>query len=250
MSTIEKKKQIRFVTNADNFSKIPGSPIAYKATSKIISIYKKSKTLEDVCSPRQGLASADTERFLKLWYEVNSKTILFDARDALIAKHSNRKWFPINKGGSFRKWYGNNEYIVNWKNDGSEMRAFPKAVIRNPSYYFFEGGTWTAISSGSFSIRYFPNGYLFSNAGMAIFESHDKLLYIIGFLNSHLSQLFLHTLNESLNYNQGDIARLPIVETKEHNTLVKSKVEELIDVSKSDWDSFETSWDFKKHPLI
>ena len=164
------------------------------------------------------------------------------------------KWFPYCNGGEFRKWYGNNDDVVNWQDDGFEIKNFvddkgkPRSRPQNQQYYFHEGGTWTAISSSLFSVRYFPEGYLFSNAGMAIYAEPRKLKYIIGFLNSKLCQLYLSLLNESLNYNQGDIAKLPII--FENVDLVVAKVVTSIDIVKKDWDSFETSWDFQHHPLL
>ena len=247
-------KRIRYETSAEYFSKIPGCPIAYRATPVIFSAYKNAQTLEKVCSPKQGLITGNVNQFVRKWHECSIiNTYLFTNQSKA---NSNYRWFPYCNGGEYRKWYGNNDDVVNWYNDGSEVKNFTddngkqRSRPQNQQFYFCEGGTWTAISSGSFSIRYFPKGYLFSNAGMAIFVSHEKLLYIIGFLNSPLSQLFLHTLNESLNYNQGDIARLPIVDAGEMQSSVNSKVEKLISTSKEEWDSFETSWDFKKHPLI
>ena len=165
------------------------------------------------------------------------------------------KWFPYCNGGPYRKWYGNNDDVVNWLNDGVEVKGFvddkgkQRSRPQNQQYYYREGGTWSAISSSSFSVRYFPEGFLFSNAGMAIYAEHNQLLYLIGFLNSKLSQTYLGLFNEGLNYNQGDIAKLPIVKSEIEDKVCK-KVMETVEISKAEWDSFETSWDFQKHPLI
>ena len=140
-------------------------------------------------------------------------------------------------------------------NDGVEVKGFvddkgkQRSRPQNQQYYYREGGTWSAISSSSFSVRYFPEGFLFSNAGMAIYAEHNQLLYLIGFLNSKLSQTYLGLFNEGLNYNQGDIAKLPIVKSEIEDKVCK-KVMETVEISKAEWDSFETSWDFQKHPLI
>ena len=238
--------------SADNFSKIPGSPVAYWASERILSAFECSLPLSELANPKQGLITGDVNRFVRKWYECVRVNLCTSSSP----QDTNReeKWFPYCNGGGFRKWYGNNDDVVNWKDDGSEIKNFvddkgkQRSRPQNQQYYFHEGGTWTAISSSSFSVRYFPEGFLFSNAGMAIYTETKKLKYIIGFLNSKLCQLYLSLLNEGLNYNQGDIAKLPII--FDNVDRIITKVVELIDLEKKDWDSFETSWDFQRHPLL
>lgn len=241
-----------YKTTESNFSKIPGSPIAYWASIKQVNAFKYGQALSILANPRQGLITGNVDRFVRKWYECSFQKL------NLLASYSdiNRsgKWFPYCNGGGFRKWYGNNEDVVNWYLDGNEIKNFTdnkgkqRSRPQNQQYYFREGGTWTAISSGAFSVRYFPEGFLFSNAGMAIYTEKHRLKYLIAFLNSKLSKVYLGLFNEGLNYNQGDIAKLPIILNSVD--IVSIFTTDIIGVSKSDWDSFETSWDFKKHPLI
>lgn len=254
LEAIENKKCGYFYEAEQNdFRRIPGSPLAYWATEAITEVFQNSKLLTEIANPRQGLITGDVNRFVRKWYECSLTNL------NLSAKISNPqrigKWFPYCNGGAYRKWYGNNDDVVNWLNDGVEVKGFvddkgkQRSRPQNQQYYYREGGTWSAISSSSFSVRYFPEGFLFSNAGMAIYAEHNQLLYLIGFLNSKLSQAYLGLFNEGLNYNQGDIAKLPIVKSEIEDKVCK-KVMETVEISKAEWDSFEISWDFKRNPLV
>ena len=245
-----------YETSASNFSKIPGSPIAYYASDNLIRIIKQSPCLKDISIPRVGLQTNDTNRFTKLWVEVDINSVGFNYRSRKDAEISNKKWFPFNKGGSFRKWYGNNTYVVNWQYDGREIRHNTQLLnssresnigIGNTEFYFKENGTWSAISSGDLSVRYSPQGYINSNAGMAIYG--NNIFYLISLLNSKITvQKLIKVFNESLNFNVGDISRIPVL--IKNDDVINEKINYNIDISKSDWDSFETSWDFKVHPLV
>ena len=242
-----------YETNKTIFSKIPGSPIAFWGSTAQTDVFSKSKKLSDIASPRQGLITGNVNMFVRKWYECSKVNLNLSSTATDINRDG--KWFPYCNGGAYRKWYGNNDDVVNWKNNGEEVKGYvddngkQRSRPQNQQYYYNEGGTWSAISSSLFSIRYFPEGFLFSNAGMAIYSNHAKLLYLIGFLNSKLCQRYLGLFNEGLNYNQGDIAKIPILESAK-TVEINDIVVELIGISKNDWDSFETSWDFKKHPLI
>ncbi|WP_270659443.1 BREX-1 system adenine-specific DNA-methyltransferase PglX [Paraclostridium bifermentans] len=256
-----KQIKMNYVANQDNFKNISGSPIAYWASDKVINVFKYSKTLGEVADPRQGLITADNDRFLRLWYEVQLKKIGFGYANREKAKESNNKWFPYNKGGEFRKWYGNNEYVVNWENDGFEIRNFvdEKGKLRsrpqNTEYFFKEGVTWTAISSSSTAFRYFDKGFIFSNSGQCMFTS-DKLdlKYIIALNNSKITKYVLNILSPTLGFESGYIRRIPFVEIgnkhEKEKIYIDNMIEKNIEISQYDWDSFETSWDFKKHPII
>ena len=241
-----------YEVDPQRFGRIPGSPFAFWGTEKQVDAFEHSKALSVLSNPRQGLITGDVNRFVRKWYECSSANLNLSASPTDINRQG--KWFPYCNGGGFRKWYGNNEDVVNWYLDGFEVKNFTddkgkqRSRPQNQQYYYQEGGTWTAISSSSFSVRYFPEGFLFSNAGMAIYAETKKLKYIIGFLNSKLSQLYLGLFNEGLNYNQGDIAKLPIL--LGDVDLVSDRTTEIISISKDDWDSFETSWDFVRHPLV
>lgn len=254
LEAIENKKCGYFYEAGQNdFRRIPGNPLAYWATEAITEVFQNSKLLTEIANPRQGLITGDVNRFVRKWYECSLTNLNLSAK--ISDPQRIGKWFPYCNGGAYRKWYGNNDDVVNWLNDGVEVKGFvddkgkQRSRPQNQQYYYREGGTWSAISSSSFSVRYFPEGFLFSNAGMAIYAEHNQLLYLIGFLNSKLSQTYLGLFNEGLNYNQGDIAKLPIVKSEIEDKVCK-KVMETVEISKAEWDSFETSWDFQKHPLI
>ncbi|WP_042357730.1 BREX-1 system adenine-specific DNA-methyltransferase PglX [Bacillus rubiinfantis] len=269
-TAMEKKKKIKdavlnptaqycFTFEQQNFNNIPGSPITYFASEKAIATFKKGKLLGEIASPKQGLATTDNAKFLRLWHEVKINSIGF-SMSAEEAKESKLKWFPINKGGEFRKWYGNNFYVVNYYNDGEEMLSLvkekyvrisdPEFVIKNRKYYFLENGTWSAISSSDISVRYSPKGFIISNAGMAIYDE-TNLKYIIAFMNSKcVSKVLLKLINQSLNFNAGDIEKLPFILNEDLKNSVVSFCEKNIEISKRDWDYFEISWDFSQHPLL
>jgi hypothetical protein len=233
-----------------NFRKMPGSPIAYWATNKMVEIFESFKAMSTVAEPRQGLTTSDNDRFLRLWFEVKKGAIGFNIIDSQSSIETKLKWFPHNKGGSIRKWFGNNEHIVNWLNNGFEIKSLsPKSVIRNPSYYFKSGMTWSAISSGIFAGRYCNNGFIFDSKGPVLFSrKEENLLYIIGLLNSTVSNTFLKILAPTLDFSQGPISKLPYTESEK----IQEKTEIVkycISLSRKDWDSRETSWDFQTTPL-
>ncbi|TCI75720.1 BREX-1 system adenine-specific DNA-methyltransferase PglX [Exiguobacterium sp. SH0S1] len=240
-----------------DFQKIPGSPIAYWVTPKIQEIFLKNDSLGEIAKPRQGMKTLNNDYFIKNWYEVDYCKIYFNADSIIDAKESKKKWFPLNHGGEYRKHYGNNESIVNWENDGYEMKALAiekyKSVTRtitNIQFYFKEGLTWTAISSGGLSFRSFSKGYLFSNAGFSIFDIKNKE-YLSGLLNSIVTKSFLQILSPTLNYNVRDIANIPVI-FPDQKTIekVQKKVNECINISFKDWNDYEKSWDFRKHPFL
>lgn len=176
----------------------------------------------------------------------------FNATDFIYALWTGKKWFPYNKGGAFRKWYGNQEYVINWHKDGYEIKQFGHLVPRSMTYMFFESISWSKISSGDVSFRYFPKGFMFDVAGLSMFmKNSDKSnKYLLGSLNCNCSKYFLGALSPTLNYETGQISSLPIKEDEKLITLVEKIVDQNIMISKRDWDGFETSWDFKKHPLL
>ena len=238
----------RYAYKQNNFSKIPGSPIAYWVSKQYFDCFAQQK-ISDVASPKKGLDTADNERFVRYWFELSINKIGFQLNHDS-AKKSNYKWFPLNSGGAFRKWYGNFEKVINWENDGVEIRNYSKAYVRARDFYFNEGLSWTKIGSSKFGIRYAPKGLIFDSAGQSIFSFKENLFYILGFLCTNIASNMLRMLNPTLNYQVGDIANIPIIIDETLKTNVNNIVKENIALSKSDWDSFETSWDFTKHPLI
>lgn len=204
--------------------------------------------LSKIANPKQGLATGKNEQFVRLWYEVSQNKSYYTATDSIQAFYTGKKWFPYNKGGEFRKWYGNNDYVINWETNGKEVTKFNGSVIRNPNYYFFESISWSKISSGLIAFRYKPHGHVFDVAGCSIFCEHEQLMYLLGVVNSKVVMEIIKSIAPTLNYEVGQVASLPIISANEE--IVKEIVAKNIDASKNDWDSFETSWDFKKHPLI
>lgn len=243
-----------------NFSKIPGTPLAYWVSKNIIRAFKEGVPLIDLAKARQGMASSDNKRFVRSWHEVSITNLAFGCKNNEEAINSNRKWFPYNNGGEYRKWYGCNFDVVNWEKDGYEVKEYAASLyksytrtIKSISCYFNKGATWNAITgSGQLSVRYFGYGYIFSNAGMAAFEENSKfsIEMLIGYLNSKVTYTFLQCLSPTLNFNQGDIARIPIIFNDSKKSCIIKLVTENISLSKVDWDSYETSWDFSKHPFL
>ena len=247
--------KMAFNTSQQNFSKIPGSPIAYWVSSKLLSAFQDGRPLSAVASPCVGLQTADNGRFLRLWYEVCNQNISFDCISTEDSLARATRWFPYNKGGDFRKWYGNNDYVVNWENDGYEIKHFvdEKGKLRsrpqNTGYYFKECASWSLISSSSTAFRYKPNGFIFDVAGMSFFATND-LLYYLGFCNTKIAYSVLKIIAPTINFQAGDIAKLPIIFDKSKLPEITNLVKNSINISEIDWNSFETSWDFKIHPLV
>ena len=243
----------RFQAKQKDFEKIPGSPIAYWVSDKIREIFEKNKKLGDIGEAKVGLQTGDNNRFLRLWNEVNYNKIGYNMSNSQEVLESKKKWFPFNKGGEFRKWYGNQEYLVNWENDGYEIKNFydEKGKLRsrpqNIESYFKESISWSKVSSSNFSMRFYQKGLLFADAGMSYF-SNENLKYILGLSNSKLINKILSLLSPTLNFEVGHISNIPII--KKENTLVEKLVEENLNISKEEWDSRETSWDFEKLSLV
>ena len=245
--------------STDDFSKIPGRPVAYWVNENVAKAFDTGKTLSSVARTRQGLASSDNNRFLKLWWEPSFVKIGFGMKNAEIAKQSRRKWFPCNKGGEFRKWYGNNVYVVNWENDGKEMLEYaaklygsPTRTIKNIAYYFQGGMTWGTITSGKLSMRHSPVGFIPEHAGGMIPLLHwgEKEEYLLGMMNSNTAMLFLSFLSPTLRFTEGPVGLVPILYDKRYCGNIAHIVKNCESDSILDWDSFETSWDFRHHPLL
>lgn len=233
-----------------NFEKIPGAPIGYWVSPKIQEIFTSNLALSAVASPCVGLQTADNARFLRLWFEPNYSRIGFDCENAALAARSQKKWFPTTKGGTFRRWFGNMYYVVNWENDGEELTNFKGSVIRNRWRYFTKcGATWSTIASGKPSFRYFDKSWLFETKGSVCFpEDEKKNNIIMGYLNSPLVSAFLQTLAPTLDYHEGPMGRIPYMDIEDSN--LSDLVETNIAISKSDWDAHETSWDFQRNELL
>ncbi|WP_302886611.1 BREX-1 system adenine-specific DNA-methyltransferase PglX [uncultured Slackia sp.] len=232
--------------DADTFKQIPGTPIAYWASDAVCTDFSQMGSLSDVAKPRQGLATGDNNRFLREWWEPGKCNLA-------IWNPGSAKWYPCNKGGSFRKWYGNFEIVINWQEDGAEIKGFQGSVIRNPSYYLREGLTWGTISSSLLSMRYTPKGFIFESKGAMCFaESSTIMKCCLGALNSSPAMRFLSILCPTLDFHEGPVGRVPVADAIDMYTQqdICNIVDGCIATSKDDYDSFETSWDFKRHPLV
>ena len=243
----------RFQAKQKDFEKIPGSPIAYWVSDKVREIFKKNQKLGDIGEAKVGLQTGDNNKFLRLWNEVNYNKIGYNMSNSQEALKSKKKWFPYNKGGEFRKWYGNQEYLVNWENDGYEIKNFydEKGKLRsrpqNTEYYFKESISWGLITSAGSSFRYFPKGFIFDISAVSYFIE-KKEREILGILNSKYFLELSQIINPTINFSNGVFALLPalFVENEKFNNLVQQN----INISKKEWDSRETSWDFEKLSLI
>ena len=247
----------RYEADQSNFSKIPGSPVAYWVSSAVFAAFR-GQTLSDICPPKAGLSTGDNDRFLRFFWETDVNKILFDgtSRDTLAHLDRNKKWIPMAKGGTFRRWYGNNEYVLNFANDGEELKYWlehnPRdpstksysRYIRNYDMYLKTGFSFNDVSSGRTSFRFQPNGFIPNARGPFVYSQDYALL---GYLNSSVCLYFLNIIAPTLTFNVGDVARVPCAQSPHTAAVLAS---ECVKLSKADWDAFETSWDFTTHPLI
>ena len=236
--------------DAETFKQIPGTPIAYWASDALLDAFANAKQLNEFGKPRQGLATGENARFVREWWEVDDQKSSYSCCSLEESVSSAYKWFPYNKGGDFRKWYGNNECVINWEDDGNSVREYSGSVIRNPDCYFRPSITWSKISSGSIAFRFKPAGHVFDVAGTSVFSDAESLKYLQGACNSSVIMRVASMLSPTLNFEVGQIATYPIIQNEELEPSVNSTVDSCRELSKTDWDSFETSWDFKRHPLL
>lgn len=240
-----------------NFEKIPGVPIGYWVSPKIQEIFTSNLALSAVCSPTQGLATADNARFLRLWFEPSYSRIGFCCENAALAARSQKKWFPHNKGGAFRKWYGNQDCLVNWENDGYEIKNFKdekgKLLSRpqNLSIYFHSAISWSVICSGTLNFRYYPNGFIPNMCGMCcILDTKNDELLLLAYSNSKVVSAIVDLINPTMNLSNGVFAKIPSPFNINDRETIESKTEQNILISRSDWDAHETSWDFQRNELL
>ncbi len=242
-----------FTSDQEDFEKIPDCPIGYWLNSNVIKLFSSAKSIGEMSKTRKGMATGLNAKFVRNWREVSFSKIGFSLSRTQ-AKGSNLKWFPYANGGNFRKWYGNYDDVVNWKNDGFELQTERndegriRAVNLNLEFIFNEGASWTSITSGFFSIRYLPKGFLFSSASNALFNK-DLLSYLIGLLNCKLSSYLLKVFSPTLNANPGDIGKILVPAERQEETIT-AQTNKIIELSRIDWDSREASWDFQQNELI
>lgn len=250
----------RFLFKQEDFGKIPTSPIVYWLSEKVVEMFT-GQSMKDHLDAKQGLGTGDNERFMRQWFEVPNPEIGFGLTDKIAAKDSGLKWFPINKGGAFRKWYGNQDFIINWENDGQEVREYVDAqypylkgnidfVIKDRGRFFHECMSWSDVTSGSSSFRYYPTGFLYNLAGHSAFvDDSSKRTLGLSFANSRVCADIIPSLNPTLHFNIGNFDQLPWPERVSSKS-IQNPTMELIQLAKSDWDAYELSWDFTTLPLL
>ncbi len=244
-------------TSTDNFSKIPGSPVAYWVSDNLVSAFVSGIRFKEVGDTRQGMATSDVNRFTRYWYEPSFASIGWDYTDLETTENGLHTWFPYIKGGSFRKWYGNEEYLVNWKYNGRDVKQYAAKLyksysrtIKNISEYLKPCISWGMVTSGDISVRFYPAGQIFDIAGCCCFSKDDVRLYLLAFMNSKVANVCTKIINPTINMNVGDIANLPLLIDMSKKPEIDISTDICISISKSDWDSYETSWDFRRNPLV
>ena len=245
----------RYKTSQDNFLKIPGNTITYWVSDDFINNFTKYEPIVNKVQFKQGMATSDNVRFLRLWSEVDYNNIYRNATSLQTAQESGKKWFPYNKGGDFRKWYGNQNYVVNWKNDGEEMKEhtskLPQGMnvrLKSRDFYFLPELSWSSVTTGPLSFRYYPSGFIFDTAGSCMFNV-DNIGFYCGLMNSKIVDYTMKAVNPTINNTLEDMKKIPIIEDEQNNQIA-DLANENIKLAKEDWDMFEESMDFKKHPFI
>lgn len=247
----------RYSAKKENYEKIPGKPIAYWTSKEMLEAFD-NKILYDVARPRQGMATTNNALFLRFWHEISFGKMGIGCTSQENALETHKKWFPVTKGGSFRRWYGNFDYVVNYENSGKTIcdyidntpgvRVKSNGRVINRDLYFHEGMTWSTIASGPFGMRYVPSGFIFETKGSMCFTSKELLPYLLGLYNTPVIQSFLQMVSPTLDYHEGPLGKTPVI--IKPNEKIEQLVEKNINLSRNDWDSLETSWDFQHHPLL
>ena len=234
----------------DRFSVIPGSPIAYWASEPFLAAFTKGQLLRQVATSRVGLQTSNNNYFLRVWFECDKDNVFFDCTSLDDAKKSSKKWYPHNKGGAFRKWYGNQEYVIIYQYGGEELSQTDGAATIPEDYVFRSAITYSRVTAGATSFRKQPQYCIFDSACVDSFAPDNISNYLLGFLNTNVTKAYLNVIAPTINTQPGDIAKLPIIVDKSKIDAVDSIVDNCISAEKDDWDAFETSWDFKRHPLV
>ena len=232
----------RYLINQNEFLKVPGKALAFWLPMTILDSFNHK--ISDFAIAKKGLSTGNNNLFLRLWFEVSKNKSIYETDNF----DNDKTWYPINKGGGYRKWYGNNEYVINWKNNGADIKHFAGSVIRNPQYYLKESLTWTMLSASCFGVRYSKAGKLFEGAGPSLFADKNQLYFILSFLCSKLGNLIIRALNPTININNNDVLNLPLKQVS--SEIIENISVNNICISKNDWDSHETSWDFEVNPVL
>ena len=243
--------QNRYVSKQENFAKIPGSPVAYWASDAVISLYTHSINAGNIAEFKHGMSTGKNEAVVRLWYEVIFDEIAFDKKSHDEFHQSAKRFVPYNKGGGYRKWYGNQEYIIGYDFEYDKlMDSFSGHRHDNKESYFKTCISWSKVTSSGLAMRYFPEGFIYDVAGCSLFTKHEYLKYLLAFFNLKVKDVTVAALSPTLNFEVGQLRKSPIIYNRIEKNEIDSFVDSCIMISKSDWDSFETSWDFQTHPLL
>ena len=248
VNSLKSSTNYKFNISQNNFLKTPNYQIIFWEDKYLIDSFNKYPPLSKYAKPSRGLSTFNDNKFLRFWFEPTFKSINFNCSTLEDSINSKKKWFPYNKGGSYRKWYGNNEYVVNFYNFGEDIKQTGKGSFSNSDYYFSKGLTWSRISSRYFGVRYHDNGFIIGDAGPSVIVINDNyIFYILGILLSQFSLRIISSLNESMTFQVGDLNRIPILVKEEKKKEIEELVKLNIEISKKDWDENEISWDYIKH---
>ena len=246
-----------FEQSTDRFSKIPGAPVAYWVSEAILDVFCKGISVSQIADVKRGMTTSDNDRFLRFWAEVSYVTICYNAESHEAAYASRARWFPYSKGGGYRKWYGYQEFVVDWENNGQRVIDYAKTInksftrtIVNIDYYFKPSVGFCYITTGPFSMRWIPQGFLYDSGGPGMFADEHTRIILLACMNSKPAQVILKLLNPTINLQIADIVRMPFLYNENMDKQICNLTYQNISLSHADWDSFETSWDFVKHPLI
>ena len=239
---------LRFETSASTLAVIPGRPIVYWASQEMLDAFAEGTPLGEIADTKVGLQTGDNERFLRQWFEVSGDRSYMRARDREDAQASGARWFPFNKGGEFRKWWGNRDYVINWQDDGRELWDFtPRSVIRNPDWYFQPCVSWSKVSNGAPAFRLYDSLFIFSDAGQALFLAPNLKKQSLGYLNSSAVDIIMAAIGIGINFTVGQVGSIPWIEPDSFDS---AGVGRLIEIFRADWDARETSWDFARPPYL
>lgn len=260
--TSQNDKEKKYLSKENLYSKrqkdyasLPSAPVGYWVGDAVFRAFKEYPHISDIGEAKAGMTTGDNDRFLRLWHEVKNSKIGMGCHNSDEAKKSEKKWFPYNKGGGFRKWYGLNDYVVLWENDGYAIKNATKqgrkiASVRSERLYFHKSITWATLTTGMISCRNSEYGHLFDDKGSSCFMPDREYNYVLAFINSVVGDYFLHVLNPTMSFQSGNIGALPIISEKVADSSINNLSLENVNLCKADWDSFETSWDFQRHPLL
>ena len=245
----DKEDPLRYQVYQSEFEMILDYPIAYWASEAARKAFQIGVSLKDLAAPKQGLSSGNNKLFLRCWWEPRFCTENFHARSREDALNSHARWFPCNKGGSFRRWYGNGEYVINWENDGYAIRHSSGSAIRNDGFYFRKGVTWSSITTDSLAMRVSPANRMFVGGGSTCFGDEANLDYILALANSTVASELVQIINPTQNFSEGPIGAVPVITSQDDSNNIRTCKDTCVMLARTDWDSFETSWDFEWHPL-